>query len=178
MNDNAVMAAIISTATAGLAAQNIIVGIKQNYQPTVQGAPSLPTILIHKISDNRYGWPYRSDVFASGVETHTETEWIETEFQASCIATQDPSNTTQLTSADYLKALARWLQSYMGIAELLAAGLGIYRIEKMSQRYWLNDRRQYQTEPTFEFTVTHQDVLVQVVPSTAKIVPNITTILE
>jgi hypothetical protein len=49
--------------------------ILQANQPVQQGANSAPTVYIQKIMDHRYGTPYRSNTWSSGVQA-TFTGWI------------------------------------------------------------------------------------------------------
>jgi hypothetical protein len=171
MNDNPLIAALIATVAAGMTAQGITVGIKQAYQPTQQGAPSTPYVLLHKVADKRYGWPERANAYnaTTGVMTHTETVWLETTYQVDAIARQVSTDTTGLTAADYLKAVARTLQSDVAIESLEAQGIGILRIDKFQQTYWTDDRGQNETNPMFTFVVTHSDVLTNTVGSTATV---------
>ncbi len=179
MNDNDLIRNIIAVAKAGLALQNVVVGIKQGFQPTQQGAPSAPYILLRKLGDKRYGHTYRANLYdtAADVMNHTESAWFETTFQADAICTIDPGDTTALTANDYLKALTRTLQSDDTIATLNAAGIGIYRIQAFTTTYWTDDKGQHEQNPMFTFTVTHYDTVAGVVPSTADIVPNLQPVI-
>lgn len=178
MNDNTLMQLLIATITTGLTARGIIVGIEQAYQPTQQGIETADAVYIFKLGDNRYGSPNRSDDFDTNTMQmiHTEMEWIETDFQVNALVTQDPSNITQLTAADYLKAVTGVLQSEAGITALKAQGVGIYRIQKGRQPYFKNDRGQYQADPSFDFTVIHPDVVTSVINSTTVVTETVLVI--
>jgi hypothetical protein len=156
MTDNQIYAALISIISANLAAQSISVGIKQSYQPRQQGAPSAPTIFLHKLGDKAYGFPVRNDVYVSpGVTAHTETQNWETTFQVNALAIQNPSNLTQLTASDYLKATQLSLASESGIIALNLAGLSLLRITTIKQTDFKDEQSRWETDPSFDFTVCH-----------------------
>jgi E217 gateway protein gp29 len=178
MNDNALIAILIQQMELALAAQNITVGIQQRNQPTQQGVPSSDTIFLEKLGDNRYGFKHAVDTWDPtagefGTMTHTETTWLETHFQIGALAIQIPSSTVQLTAADYVKAVSRGLQNEGIINNLLAQGVGIYRIRDIKQTYFQDDKGRYESSPIVEITVTHSDVMSVVITSTNTLVPNI-----
>lgn len=169
MNENVLIANLLTVLHAGFASRSITVGIKQNYQPTQQGAPSAPTVFLHKINDNQYGYPGRKDAWNTGlaVMQHTENQWIETTFQVNATAIQDPANTTQLTSGDYVKTAARILGSDAAVTSLAALGIGILRIQKIRNTQFVDEKAQNEASPSFDFTVSYQDVETTSEPSTA-----------
>lgn len=174
MNDNALIAILITQIQAGLTAQAISVSIQQANQPTLQGVPSSDSIFLTKLGDNRYGFKHAKDTYLSaGQTTHVETVWLETLFQVGALAIQNPHNHTQLTAADYLKAVARGLQNEGIITALQEQGIGIYRIQAIKQTYFRDDKNRLESSPIFEFTVTHSDTMTVVIPSTTIINPNI-----
>src|SRR5665213_3600867 len=140
MTDDQLMALLISTITSGLVAQGFNVPVEQEYQPTLQGTPGGDSVFIWKLSENRYGFPGRSDKFATGIMTHMETERIEVMFQIGALAIQNPSNITSVTAADYVRAVGRTLQSDVAQHAMLSAGVGIYRIQAMRQPYFKDDK--------------------------------------
>lgn len=176
MNDNALMALLISTISAGMTAQGITVGIKQNYQPTKQGTPTLPTLFLFKLHDVRLGFPKRKDVWNVDDEImeHTETEIIESTYQVNALAIQNPANTTQLTANDYLRRATMVLQSDNAIKTLFNAGVGIYGIRAIRTVFFTDDKDNQESNPHFEFTVNHRDEFTDVINSTVTLVPDLT----
>ena len=60
MNDNALIAQIVSVLNAGFAANGQgSIQVLQAYQPTQEGIPSGPSVFLHKVSDQRMGSPNR-----------------------------------------------------------------------------------------------------------------------
>lgn len=176
MNDNALIAILITQMQAGLTAQSISVGIQQTNQPTLQGVPTAPTIFLTKLGDNHYGFKHAQDTFSTvggGIMTHTETTWLETKFQVGALAIQNPTNHTQLTAADYVKAISRGLQNEGIITALQAQGIGIYRIRDIKQTYFMDDKGRYESSPIVEFTVTHSDTMSVVIGSTDTLIQNL-----
>lgn len=176
MNDNALLAIIISAIQTGLTAQSITVGIQQAYQPTTEGVPSSPTILIHKVDDDRYGWVERNDIVNLGTVvtvTHTEIEKLITSYEIGAIAQVDPSNVSALTAADYVKAVARVLQSEACILSLQALNIGTDRIQRIKTTYFRDDKGQNETYPNFIITFVHDDVLSSTINSTTTVIPGI-----
>lgn len=171
MNENVLIANLITVIKAGLAARSISVGIKQSYQPQQQGAPSAPTIFLHKIADNEYGFPQRKDAWNDTTNTmeHTENQWIETTFQVNATATQNPSNTTQLTAGDYVKAVGRILGSDVAVTALQALGIGILRIQKIKNTFFTDEKAQYEASPSLDFTVSYLYSETTTEPSTTKL---------
>lgn len=172
MNDNVLIANLIAVIGAGLAARSIAVGIKQSYQPQQQGAPTAPTIFLHKIADSEYGFPQRKDAWNDTTQTmqHTESQWIETTFQVNATATQDPANTTQLTAGDYVKAVGRILGSDVAVTALTALGIGILRIQKIKNTFFTDEKAEYEASPSFDFTVSYLYSETTTEPSATKLV--------
>ncbi len=171
MRDNPLIQLLISTIQDGLDARSITASVQQSYQPTQQGAPSTPTITIVKIADNRYGWTKRNGVFDKNTDImhHVENQLIETGFQVNAYAIQDPSNTTQLTASDYLKSVAIILQNSGTISNLITQGVGILRIQAMRDVKWTDDFVRYEDNPSFDFTVSHEDIDSTVINSAGNI---------
>lgn len=176
MNDNALVGNIIAAIQTGLIAQGITVGIQQAFQPTTEGVSSEPAILIHKTMDDRYGWVGRKDVVNTGTVvtvTHTETEKLVTSYEIGAIAQVDPSNISALTAADYVKAVARTLQSEACILSLQALNIGTDRIQQIKTRFFRDDKGQNETYPNFTVTFVHDDVLTSEINSTTTVIPGI-----
>lgn len=165
MQDNALIAIIISTLVAGEATAGIPgTPIKQAFQPTAQGANTQPTAYIHKLFDKRYGFLGRSDVWNSTQMVHTETQQYETTFQLSVLATQNPQTPSQYTASDICNLCASILQSSVSVASLQAQSVGIERITDVRNPYFLDDREQFEASPSFDFCLTHKQILSSTTP--------------
>lgn len=167
MNDNQLFAAIIPIIAAGLTACGLSgIAIKQAFQPTQQGANTVPTCYLQKLPDRRYGSPQRRDTFDPLEQefAHTETQFYETTFQVNALATQNPSNLASVTPTDILRAASYALQCDAGILALKQAGLGVLRITDIRNLQINDDRDRFESSPSFDFTLTHQQVIVSTVP--------------
>jgi len=150
------------------------VTVKQNYQPTQQGVNTGPTVYFNKISDRRYGFLKREDVYNTNTNqmVHTESQWYETTFQISALVIQDPKNISY-TASDLVNIVAMIMQSDATRIALLNGGAGIYRITDVRNPYFLDDQDRWEASPSFDFTLTHEQVSSIIDPSTNSVVPGI-----
>lgn len=162
---------IISTIRDGLDANNLTdVQIKQSYQPTQQGANKARTVYLHKITEKRLGSPKTTEFYDQNTSEiiHTETQFYETVFQVNALATQAPGVITE-SAGDILNIVAYALQSEYGIKKLKQAGIGILRVQGITNTPFLDDRDRYEFSPSFDFTVEHEQVIV----STSEVVQTV-----
>lgn len=167
MLDNQLIALIISTIIAGEANAGIPgVPIKQAFQPTNQGVNIQPTGYLHKLEDKRYGYPQRTDTYDSvtGAMVHEELQIYETTFQIGCLSTQNPADTTQYTASDIVNLIAHIMQSDTTVTTLIDRGIGILRVEDVRNPYFMDDRNRYEAHPSFDFTLTHKQIILSTTP--------------
>ena len=176
MNDNQVIAALIVALRAGLDLKNLqAVQIKQKYQPRDIGVPVQPTLFIHKIMAERYGFPSRKDVFNSMNNNfdHTEAIWRTPTFQMDGLATQNPADINSLTASDIVEAAADVLQSQAFREALLVDCIGIQRITTIRENYFTNDRERYEQNPSFDFVLTYRPEWKSTVPEVSDYTLNV-----
>jgi len=162
MFDNALIALIISTLIAGEETAGISgTPIKQAFQPTLQGVNSEPTAYLHKLGDRAIGYPKWEDTWNADTELmdHVETQQYETTFQISALSTQDPNNTAQYTASDILNLIRSIIQSQASVATFEAQNVGILRVTEIRNPYFLDDRQQNEASPSFDFTMTHKQII-------------------
>jgi hypothetical protein len=165
MNDLALFALVKAVIETGLAANDLSdVAVAQSYQPTQQGANYERTVYLHKISDNRYGFPLRKDEWVVDKMVHTETVIMETTFQVAARVLADPSDITALTASDLTNFVGQIIQSDVALATFKAQNVGIYRVTALRQIYLENDYQRNEVEPSFDFTLTHQRSLISESP--------------
>lgn len=168
MRDNEIYQVIFPIIQSGLTARGITgVGVKQSYQPRKTGTPSAPTVFIHKLSANRYGFPGRRSVYneARGDFDHTETIWRTPTFQVDALAVQDPSDLSALTASDLVESVADILQSSAALETLKASDIGIDRITDIRVPYFVNDEDQNEASPSFDFTLSYRVEFNTTVPA-------------
>ena len=147
MNDNDVWQIILPLiqtplrAETGLASLDVI----QTYQPTTQGVPNPPFLMLHRIHAHKYGHPHRAQVYNSGNDNFdtTDTHIIEATYQARSLATQNPSDITQPTAFDVAEAAARVMQTDSFMDALRAQDINIYRITDVRVPYFVDDRQRH-----------------------------------
>ena len=71
--------------------------VAQTYQTTAQGVATKPTAYLEIIGYKWIGQPRREDYFDQDAskEIHRQTQQMQTQFQLSALATQDPKSLTQ-----------------------------------------------------------------------------------
>jgi hypothetical protein len=176
MLDNLLIQNIFAVLQTGLTAQGYTaLQLAQSFQPTNQGVNTAPTLFLFKLSDHRYGFLERTDVWNPDTETmvHTETQLYETMFQISTLATQDPTNTSLPTASDYANIAAGIMNSDAARLALNAQGINIYRITDVRNPYFMDDRDRFEASPSFDFTVQHQQVITSTSLAADRIVVNV-----
>ena len=139
---------------------------KQANQPTQQGINTGPTVYFYKIGDHRYGFLRRDDVWDEDTLTmvHTEIQQYETTFQVSCLVLQNPSNPYLYTASDLVNEVAAIMQSDKTRAILATENVGILRVTDVANPYFVDDRDQFEANPSFDFVLTHKQTRVTTDP--------------
>lgn len=167
MLDNQLIALIFQILDAGAAAAGIpTVLYKQSYQPTKQGANSVPTCYLNKLFDEVYGSPLRLDQWNEDKTeiTHTESQQYATHFQLTALAYQDPSDVNSKTASDILNLSRYTLQSDVGIQSFQAAGVGIQRVTQVRNTPFLDEHNNWEYQPSFDFIITHKQTITSTTP--------------
>lgn len=170
MKDNELIATVATALLARLAATSYslaFVGLLQNFQPTKQGESGSACLYLHKIFDKRVGWPQRKEEWNETTQQfdYVESEQLETTYQFTARAPQNPANDTELTAGDYLKAAARALQSDPVLVSLRQAGVGILRIGDIRGGFALDESDNSQEQPTFDVIFTHRNTTIDSLPA-------------
>lgn len=167
MTDNALAILIRSTLLQLLASQGITdMRVLAAYQPTGQGREGR-AIYFFPITDTRYGWQQRKDIYddATGGQVHIETQLIESQFQVQGLAPTDPANIEAMTAKDITNLAAMLISSQPFIQALSAQGVGLQRITAIRSPFFVNDQGQFEASPSFDFTVSHKRSITQITPS-------------
>lgn len=167
MLDNPLITLIIATIIAGEQIADIPnTPVKQAFQPTQQGANTQPTAYMFKVFDHPLGFPERSTVYDSVAQkmVHTETQVYETTLQISTLATQDPTDTNQLTASDILNLIASILRSDNSLVALNAQGVGLISVGTARNTPIVDDRQRHEFQPSFDFVVAHKQIVTSTAP--------------
>jgi len=167
--DNLLIKEVIAGLKAGLTASGLsTVAVKQSYQPTNQGANSGPSIYLYKIGDKRYGFLKRKSEWiqtpSPGFMQHTESQWYETTFQISALSIQNPADITQKTASDICNIAAAILQGDSCREFLQSKGIGMLRVTEVRNPYFVDDKDRFEASPSFDFTLTHEQVIISTDP--------------
>ena len=149
----------------GLSNFGITADLKQNFQPTKQGANILATVYFFKIGDKRVGSVNRDSYWDVDLEKmfYTEEQVYETTFQINALVKQSPS-VIGLTASDVVNYVSSILQSRNTIDVLAGSSLSIYRISDIRNPYFLADDNNYEANPSFDFILQHNQTITSEVP--------------
>jgi len=135
-------------------------------QPDIPGDAN-PQVFLTKLRDERYGHLKRESVWNEDNQEfdYTETQEYSTTYQLDARVIQDPEDVNQLTAGDYVNMCALILQSATTIEYLWNTWrIGIDRIRDIRAPYLLNDQDNHEQSPSFDFTVTHKQSMIDTVP--------------
>lgn len=166
MVDNQLYKELIQVIKNGLLQYGINAAVKQANQPTQQGAESAPTIYLTKIFDKRYGFVQREEFWnlEKGMFDHREIQQYESTFQANAFSTQS-TGINSVTASDLANYAAGVLQSDFAINALRAHDIGILRVLQVRNPYFTNDKERFEASPSFDFVLTHKQILTAVTPA-------------
>lgn len=175
MNEKALGILIRRELLAGLARYGVTdLPVKQGYQPTTQGRVTR-CLYFWSLPDTPEGWQYRKHTLDEGtmLASTEETQIIASTFQMGVLVPDDPTNLTQKTAKD-LTVLARMVvQSQPFLRAMKAENVGVRRPSDVRNPQFVNDRDQYEFNPSFDFTVTHKQVIIQLTDSIERVEVNI-----
>lgn len=162
MRDNELYKLIFSILRSGFTLRGMDVSVSQSYQPTQQGTPLKKSVFVHKLYDHRYGHMLRKSEWdlENEVMNTVQSQWYETTFQIDALAIQDPADVDSLTASDLVNTAAQIMQVNSTLETLRAAGVGILRIQDVRNPYFTDDRGRFEASPSFDFTLTHEQVII------------------
>lgn len=167
MNQKDLVALIRTNLLAGLArygASGMLV--KQAYQPTTQGRVDV-CVYFWLVSDTPEGSQYRDQVTdpATLQLTTRETQNIASTFQLGALIPEDPTNDAQLTAKDITIMCRQIVQSQPFLAAMTARNVGVRRPSDIREPAFVNEQSQFEYRPSFDFTVTHKQSIMQLTDS-------------
>lgn len=148
------------------------VAVQQTYQPTQQGVPLKPTVALHTIDSQRYGFPEDSCYYDQQQDAivRRESYWLERTYQVDGYSIQSPETPSNPTAFDLVDTVAAILQTGSVVEFLQAQGFGILRVQPLRVIYFVDDRGRHEQIPSFDFTLTYQQIIL----STAEPITEIT----
>lgn len=169
MNDSPLFTLFNAVLTAGLVeyfpANASQVRLVRSYNPTNAGRPGVPTILVQHLGDVRYGSPRRESVpdaaLPAGQMRTALVQAMESTFQVNAMTPVDWT----LEPVDLANLAAGIMQSDRALTALRTAGVSILRVRDVRNPKFRNDRDQYEASPSFDFTVTHDQIMLSQTPA-------------
>lgn len=163
MRDNQIYILLTQLLTVQAPPRGIVAEYAQRYQPTQQGRNTDRTVMFFKVLDKAIGSAQVSTVPNGATMQRTETQSMEATIQFS--VTQPPAMADgDLTHNDVLKAIRATLQSQDAQKFLVANGASVLRVGDMRNPFMVNDRGQFEPNPSFDLILKHNDVFVDGVP--------------
>jgi len=155
---------VLDDGFAALGMTGIIV--KQRYQPTKQGTPIQNMVTFFKLPNVLVGSPQASDEWdhVNSIMVNKQIQAIETTLQIGAQVLIDPAKPSPFTASDLVTSAAMILQSQDTITKFVALGLGVQKIRGIRNPYFLDDRDQFEADPSFDFTVSHEQVIIRSSP--------------
>lgn len=166
MLDNVLIPLLITNVKAVMTSIGQPYPIIQKYQPTQTGVPTAATIFLYKLFDDMIGQPAKQDIWNLDTEQfdHVETQQYASHFQMSALSTQDPANQSQLTASDILNYARYAVQSAVFVAAMEGNGVGIFDVSQVRNTYFEDERDQFEASPSFDFVLTHKQIIVTTTP--------------
>lgn len=152
----------------------------QKNQPSAQGIPYMPAIFLEKLFDHHYGSPAISYLYVGATDTFTTTEEqvVETTFQISALAIQDPNDLTIPTASDIANYMKQYLTSRPVIRDMFSNGVAPYRVTDVRNPYFGDERERYEANPSFDIVCVHSRPITATVGATDTVIGEVVTGFE
>lgn len=167
MNQKPLIALIRRELLAGLARYGITdIPVKQGYQPTTQGRVTR-CVYFWKLPIGTVGAQYRAHTKdPSTLELTTkETQILASAFQVGALIPDDPNDDDQKTAEDITIMCRQIVVSQPFVTAMKAANIGVRDVTPIRNPQFVNELSQYEYQPSFDFTVTHKQSIIQLTDS-------------
>lgn len=140
--------------------------VRQGYQPTTQGRITR-CVYFWLLDDTPEGWQYRSKITDPQTLTLTtrETQIVASSFQVGALIPDDISDDAQWTAKDVTEICRQVVQSQPFLKALTAQNVGVRRPTLIRNPQFVNEQSQFEYRPSFDFTVTHKQSIMQLTDS-------------
>lgn len=142
--------------------------VKRAYQPTTQGDGNAPRLLLHRAYSRRYGaqstsQEWRVDEYGQGKMIAVDTWRKEDTYQANALVNREPED-EGYTAKDALELLSAHLQSEPALMALKKEGIGVLRVNDITETPYEDDRGSYRVSVSLQFTITYKQTQEREVP--------------
>ena len=161
MTDNEVDIALRKQLLFQLKEAGIDIHVKAGFQSTKQGREE-NMVMFFPIDEHGHGWQGRKYNVQGEKANHQETQMSEKTYQFQALI----DNLGSYTAGD-ITALVRMIVNSLPFVEALKKqGIGIQRASTIRRPYFLNEKGNYEQNPSFDLTVSFPRILS---PDTAAI---------
>lgn len=168
MKETEILATITSIIETALAKHNISSVIKSNVQPSTSDIE--PTVYLSITSIKYKGFPKRADLIKATEIEHVAGQLYESTINITGQVLRDtsqPFSSLSLTSLELTHQVASLLLSEQVKAALKEQGIGVLKIEEITQAFYSNDEaHKNQTVASFDFTMCYEEVTKTTSPVT------------
>jgi len=140
--------------------------VKHGYQPTTQGRLDR-CVYFWEADETPIGWQHRTrSLDPQSLQLRTsETQIQSTMFQVQAFSPDNINDMAQLTAKDLVRMARQIVQSQPFVIALTAQNVGMTQPSSLRNPYFVNEQDQFEANPSFDFTVTHKQVIIQLTDS-------------
>lgn len=163
--DNEIWQIIFSTINSQIGVAPYSIGgvyVQQGYQQDRQGMPNGFIVALHSIDSRRYGFPEDEQYWDADLLEYRQrqTYWLERTYQVNAWRNYPDETDTGRTAFDILDAVASILQTAATLEIFAQNNIGVLRIQPLRVGYIVDDQDRYEQVPSFDFTLTYQQVIL------------------
>lgn len=164
--DNAIIKIVLPIVHQGLINYGFPnVAVVQANQPTIEGINDSPTVYFYKIGNELAGFPGWLDNWDGISMQHSETQYYFITFKVFSLVQQYPITPNQYTASDLTNAVASILQSASTVTTLNLNGMNVLKIKNLDNPYFVDDKKQYEAIPSFDFVLSYKNVRISEIPT-------------
>lgn len=164
MTDNELKVLLVATLEPLLVAQGFpLLRVTAEYQSTTQGRIPDPAIYYALGDATPVGAQGRSYKYDNVTDTGAtiEHQWYRSTFTIAGLSEDDPTDLTRPTAADLTSLCLMLVKSQAFVTALATVQVGLETPAAIRNPKFLNDQGQFEDNPSFDFTVTHQRRIIQ-----------------
>ncbi|WP_168386019.1 phage gateway protein [Erwinia amylovora] len=154
MTDNEVYTAIRHQILAQMNDAGLSISVVAGFQSTKQGREE-HSVMFFPVGEAGHGWQARNYHVHGTDANHRETQLVEKTLQVQGLA----SDVDGLTATDLTATVRMIVNSLTFVEALKKQGVGVQRASGIRTPYFINDRGDYEQNPSFDFNVTfHREI--------------------
>lgn len=147
---------LMALGAAGITGYPVIAGYQQRGQGRVDTG-----LYYFTIGEHNYGWQGAKTVNVDGELVTQEMQVVEHTYQIQAFVKERDA---QYSALDLATKARMAVSSRLFTSTLSRYNVGVQRPTSIRSPYFVNDRDQYEANPSFDFTLSHKRYLTQSVP--------------